>query len=202
MTQEVAGPVKKRKNDGEAGSVPRPKRTKGGKKDRFYQEDPAEAPAAGPSTAEKEKPVKPVKKSKNTAVFISGLPLDTSFEEVRSTFSKFGLIEIDDSDAPKIKFYADQYGNFNGQALVVYFKEESVDLAISMLDDAELRFGQPNTRMGVRKADFGHKAGEGGAVTTEAKEYKPRALDKKAATRRIGKMQRYVHRCRSRLSTF
>ncbi|KAG8956393.1 hypothetical protein FRC04_004474 [Tulasnella sp. 424] len=180
----VAAPVlrreaKKRKDnpmdvDTMEGSVA--KKSKSKKPDRFN----------GSTTAEVPNP--PARRSKNTAVYVSRLPPDVTVDELRDAFSKFGLIEIDDRDEPKIKLYADPQGNFNGEALVVYFKEESVDLAIRMLDDAELRLGEPGSRMAVRKAEFGHKEkdGEEGAKA----EYKPRtALDKKKATRRIGKMQ-------------
>ncbi|KAG8863479.1 hypothetical protein FRB96_008219 [Tulasnella sp. 330] len=133
--------------------------------------------------------------SKNTAVYVSHLPPDSTPSELADAFGKFGLIEIDDKDEPKIKLYADETtGQFNGEALIVYFKEESVDLAIRMLDDAELRLGDSGTRMAVRKADFTHKVKDGANGTAKEadgakKEYKPRTVDKKAATRRIGKMQ-------------
>lgn len=105
-------------------------------------------------------------------------------------FSKFGLIEEDDEGHPKVKLYARDDGTFSGDALVVYFKEESVDLAVSLLDDDELRIGDSNTKMHVQRAEFGHKhEREGGGG-----EMKPRKTmeDKKRATRRIGKMQKSV----------
>ncbi|CCM05704.1 uncharacterized protein FIBRA_07936 [Fibroporia radiculosa] len=126
----------------------------------------------------------PERKSKNTAVYVTGLPSDTDHDELVSRFSKFGLIEEDDEGAPKIKLYARDDGTFSGDALVVYFKEESVDLAVTLLDDDELRVGDPNTRMRVRRAEFQHKhEGEG-----KSGEMKPRKtmVDKKKATRRIG----------------
>ncbi|KAI0332351.1 hypothetical protein GY45DRAFT_1352820 [Cubamyces sp. BRFM 1775] len=130
----------------------------------------------------------PERRSKNTAVYVTGLPPDTDMDEVASRFGKFGLIEEDDEGNPKVKLYARDDGTFSGDALVVYFKEESVDLAITMLDDAELRLGEPNSRMRVQRAEFSHKheKGEGGG------EAKPRRTmeDKKRATRRIGKMQK------------
>ncbi|KAJ8468600.1 hypothetical protein ONZ51_g9532 [Trametes cubensis] len=130
----------------------------------------------------------PERRSKNTAVYVTGLPPDTDMDEVAARFGKFGLIEEDDEGNPKVKLYARDDGTFSGDALVVYFKEESVDLAITMLDDAELRLGDSNTRMRVQRAEFSHKheKGEGGG------EAKPRRTmeDKKRATRRIGKMQK------------
>lgn len=127
------------------------------------------------------------RKSKNTAVYVTGLPPDTEQDEIIERFSKCGVIEEDEHGEPKVKMYARDDGSFSGEALVVYFKEDSVTLALTLLEDAELRLGQPSTVMRVTKADFAHKAhgsGEG--------ESKPRkTVDKKKITRRIGKMQRY-----------
>ncbi|KAH9839417.1 uncharacterized protein C8Q71DRAFT_749414 [Rhodofomes roseus] len=128
------------------------------------------------------------RKSKNTAVYVTGLPPDTDADELHARFSKFGLIEEDYEGSSKIKLYARDDGTFSGDALVVYFKEESVDLAVSLLDDDELRIGDPNTRMRVKRAEFLHKH-EGEAKDGEAKPRKTMA-DKKKATRRIGKMQK------------
>lgn len=130
----------------------------------------------------------PERKSKNTAVYVTGLPPDTEADEIVTRFSKFGLIEEDDEGAPKIKLYARDDGTFSGDALIVYFKEESVDLAVSLLDDDELRIGLPSTRMRVQRAEFGHKHEKEGGQG----EMKPRKTvsDKKKATKRIGKMQK------------
>jgi HIV Tat-specific factor 1 len=133
------------------------------------------------------------RKSKNTAVFVSGLPVDTSFEELVERFRKYGLIEEDDEGEPKVKMYARDDGTFAGEALVVYFKEDSVSLAINLLDDAELRLGEPGTRMHVKKAEFGHK--QGGNAGTAGKEGDPaprKTVDRKKATKRIVNMQKCV----------
>ena len=124
--------------------------------------------------------------------------VDPVQDELLARFGKFGLIEEDDAGDPKVKLYArdDGSGLFSGDALVVYFKEESVELAIAMLDDAELRPGEPATRMRVQRAQFGHKHEQGGAGAG-GEGAKPRLRktmeDKKRATRRIGKMQRCVN---------
>ncbi|KAG8936864.1 hypothetical protein FRC02_010726 [Tulasnella sp. 418] len=170
------------------------KRTKGNKKDRKPGND-----AVAPSP---NKPAAPPR-SKNTAVYVTHLPLDTTASELNEAFSKFGIIEIDDEDQPKIKLYHQTdpdtgESRFSGEALVVYFKEESVDLAIRMLDDAELRLGDEGSRMAVKKAEFGHKEkkmdvdppnGNRIAPSANTGEHKPRVVDKKKATKRIGKMQ-------------
>ncbi len=114
------------------------------------------------------------------------LPFDATFEEVVERLGKCGLIEEDDDGEPKVKMYARDDGSFSGEALVVYFKEESVSLAINILDDAELRLGDSSSRMSVQLAEFGHKnANMGGGA-------KRRVVDRKKATKRIVKMQRYA----------
>ncbi len=127
-------------------------------------------------------------------MYVTGLPADADLDEVAARFGKFGLIEEDDEGSPKVKLYARDDGSSSGDALVVYFKEESVSLAITMLDDAELRVGEPGTRMSVRRAEFGHKHEQGPAGAAGGGEARPRKTvhDKKRATRRIGKMQKCV----------
>lgn len=118
---------------------------------------------------------------------MTGLPPDTEQDEIVDRFSKCGVIEEDEDGEPKVKLYAREDGSFSGDALVVFFKEDSVSLAMNLLDEAELRLGQPHTLMKVTKADFAHKhhsTGEGG-------EARPRkTVDKKKITKRIGKMQK------------
>ncbi|KAG6842079.1 hypothetical protein C0991_002733 [Blastosporella zonata] len=127
------------------------------------------------------------RKSKNTAVYVTGLPSDAEVEEIVERFSKCGVIEEDDEGDPKVKMYATDDGTFSGEALVVYFKEDSVLLALNILDDAELRFGDSSTVMKVAKADFAHKAkSAGGQHSTQPR----KTMDKKKASRRIGKMQK------------
>lgn len=64
-----------------------------------------------------------------------------------------------DSGKPRIKIYTDEDGNPKGDALVVYFRAESVNLAVQMLDDTDFRFGIPDPRgtMRVQPADFSYK---------------------------------------------
>jgi HIV Tat-specific factor 1 len=128
------------------------------------------------------------RKSKNTAVFVTSLPLDAQADEVAARFGRFGLIMEDDEGKPKVKLYRSEDGTFNGEALVVYYKEESVDLAVTLLDDAELRLGESGTRMKVQRAEYGHKSGEGDAVAEPSGQKRP--IDKKKATKRIGNMER------------
>ena len=122
---------------------------------------------------------------------MTGLPPDAEPDEIVERFSRCGLIEEDDEGQPKVKLYARDDGSFSGEALVVYFKEDSVLLALNILDDAELRIGEPSTRMSVQIANFGHKH-EAGSVEGSTNVKVRKTVDKKKATRRIGKMQKYV----------
>ena len=71
-----------------------------------------------------------------------------------------------------------------GQNIQIYFMEDSVNLAVNLLDEAELRLGDSGTIMRVKRADFEHKKSEGGA------EVQRRVVDKKKATQRIVKMKK------------
>lgn len=124
---------------------------------------------------------------------MTGLPLDAELDEVVARFNKCGVLEEDDDGDPKVKLYAKEDGSFSGEALVVYFKEESVALAVAMLDDAELRIGDAATTMNVSQAEFGHKnsTSNGNGSAGGQGESKPRkTMDKKRATKRLGKMQK------------
>ena len=101
---------------------------------------------------------KPKKARTNTAVYVTGLPPNSTREEIQTVFSKCGVIaeEIDGQEA-RIKMYENDQGQFKGDALIVYFRPESVNLAIQMLDDTGLRLGDPE-RMKVQAADFSYKS--------------------------------------------
>ena len=130
-------------------------------------------------------PSNPPKSSKNTAVYVTNLPRDTKIEELLERFGKCGVIEEGDDGEPKVKMYAREDGSFSGDALVVFFKEDSVTLAVNLMDEAELRLGDASTRMRVQRAEFGHKHHGMGEQGVERK-----VVSKKKATKRIGKMQR------------
>ena len=118
------------------------------------------------------------------------LPLDADQEEIHHVFSKCGVIaEEIDSGKPRIKMYEDDKGQFKGDALVVYFRPESVNLAVQMLDDTDLRFGTEGSmgRMRVQAADFSYKSQQDVPVKTNKK-------DQKKIIRRTQKMNAYVSR--------
>ena len=75
-----------------------------------------------------------------------------------------GLIAISPLDQqPKIKLYRDEHGNLKGDASICYNAEESVDMAVSVLDGGYLR---PMTKpISVTRAEFQKKDDAAGAGT-------------------------------------
>ncbi|KAJ3058664.1 hypothetical protein HK102_010369, partial [Quaeritorhiza haematococci] len=97
------------------------------------------------------------KKKPNRAIYVNGLPPDVTVDEVKEYFTKCGIIMEDVmTGEPKIKIYKDDKGMAKGDALIVYFKEESVELACKLLDDSQFRFGDSG-RVRVQKAVFQEK---------------------------------------------
>jgi HIV Tat-specific factor 1 len=95
-------------------------------------------------------------------VYVTNLPDDATVDEVAEVFSrKCGVIaEEIDSGRPRIKLYTDAQGRFKGDALVVFFKPQSVDMAIMLLDDTDFRIspsGLGSGRMRVQAADSSYK---------------------------------------------
>ncbi|KAI1501729.1 hypothetical protein F5X99DRAFT_190062 [Biscogniauxia marginata] len=146
------------------------------KRKKGYQGNSPEegAPRQRPQKKQKQPP----QPRQNTAIYVTGLPLDVTVDEVHETFSrKCGVIaEEIDSGRPRIKLYTDEKGNFKGDALVVFFKPQSVDMAIMLLDDTDFRFtssGLTSGRMRVQAADSSYKKThyerEGGAENGEGK---------------------------------
>ncbi|KAI8062690.1 nuclear mRNA splicing factor-associated protein [Gongronella butleri] len=120
------------------------------KKKRVYTYDEQKA-AEEPSK-------KPKKEVKNTSVYVSGLPADVTIHELRDTFSKCGVIMEDlDTGEPKIKLYRNKEGELQGDGLVTFFREESIALAIQLLNDCELRLGDASSVIHVEKATFKEK---------------------------------------------
>jgi HIV Tat-specific factor 1 len=85
----------------------------------------------------------------------------------------------------RIKMYADDNGDFKGEAMVVYFKRESVGMAVRMMDDSWFRPGEPAT-IKVQEADMSFKK------TKDAQEAKQNMVrrDKKANERTRAEMNR------------
>ncbi|XP_062997623.1 17S U2 SnRNP complex component HTATSF1 [Elgaria multicarinata webbii] len=81
-----------------------------------------------------------VEEQKNTNVYVTGLPPDITTDEFVQVMSKCGIIMRDpQTEEPKIKLYKDKEGNLKGDGLCCYLKRESVELALKLLDENEIR---------------------------------------------------------------
>ncbi|RKP39909.1 hypothetical protein BJ085DRAFT_22709, partial [Dimargaris cristalligena] len=95
-----------------------------------------------------------LKKNINRSIYVQGLPLDVTVAEIQETFGRFGIIMEDfETKLPKIKLYKKPDGTLKGDALITYFKPESVSLAITLLDESPFRPGA-STNIQVAEAEF------------------------------------------------
>ncbi|RCI15704.1 hypothetical protein L249_3481 [Ophiocordyceps polyrhachis-furcata BCC 54312] len=132
------------------------------KRRRSDAENEPEKTDSSASARPRKKPKPAPKPKQNTAVYVTGLPSDATVSEIHEVFSRKGglIAEEIDSKAPRIKLYKDDKGNFKGDALVVFFKPESVSMAIMLLDDTDFRYtahGKGEGRMRVQEADSSYK---------------------------------------------
>jgi hypothetical protein len=81
--------------------------------------------------------------SKNAAkwIYVQGLPKDTDEDEVAKHFQRAGVIDLDpDTQRPRVKLYRDKKShNLKGDGSICYAREESVDLAVQILDEGMFR---------------------------------------------------------------
>ena len=109
-------------------------------------------------------------------------------------FEKYGIIMEDGATGePRIRLYRNEQGALKGDALVSYFKPESVELCCNLLDDSDFRLGQPGTRIRVQEAVFKEKDpvttanGDGEGNTAEKPKIK---TDKKILQKKFQKMEK------------
>lgn len=123
----------------------------------------------------------------NRAVYATNIPRDATLEEIEDTFKKAGIIEMGVDGKPRIKMYADENGDFNGDVLVVYFKKESIQQAILRIDGWEFRPGQTaDGVVKVQEADMSYKKVTDGEVVKNKLVRK----DRKAAERTRAELNR------------
>ncbi|KAF3905428.1 hypothetical protein ABW20_dc0101584 [Dactylellina cionopaga] len=131
------------------------------KRKNQHSNDPdAEPENAAPKRSKKNGKPEPAQRV-NKAVYVTNLPLDATAQEVEDLFSRYGVIaEEIDSGKKRVKLYLDEAGNPKGDALIVYFRPESVNLAIQILDDTDFRLGKEDVggRIKVQAADYSYKA--------------------------------------------
>ena len=111
--------------------------------------------------------------------------MDATLEEIDTEFSKYGMIDQSTDGSKRIKMYMDDDGNFKGEALVIYFKKASVNIAIDMADDYWFRPGSAQ-KIFVKEADPSYKRHQDG------KEIKMVRKDKKANERNRAELNRYL----------
>ncbi|BFZ57668.1 HIV Tat-specific factor 1 [Savitreella phatthalungensis] len=80
------------------------------------------------------------------AVWVEGLPPDTDEIEVARHFARCGILAQDSEGNDRVKVYSDG-------ALIHFFREESVALSITLLDEVDLR----GHRLRVMEAEFKEK---------------------------------------------
>lgn len=107
---------------------------------------------------------------KNTKVYVSNLPLDTTEEEFVDLMQKCGLVMRDPSTQKmKVKLYMDKEQNcFKGDALCTYIKIESVDLALKLIDGSEYK----GNKIRVERAQFQLKGDYNPALKPKKKKKK------------------------------
>ena len=98
---------------------------------------------------------------------------------------------IGEAGEPRVKLYHDDGGRFKGEALVMYFKEGSVDLAITLLDDTELELGAGYGSMRVREAEY-EKSKDAEKKEEPVEKKKLSAEEKQRLSKRIKTMQQWV----------
>lgn len=129
---------------------------------------------------------------KNTAIYVSKLPQDITVEELVQYFSKCGII-MDEilTGKPRIKLYSDSDGKFKGDALIVYLREESVNLACSILDEGEIR---PGYAIRVQEASFNQNSTpsdqQNAPTEQEPESPKKNKIDKETWKKHMRKMQK------------
>jgi hypothetical protein len=108
------------------------------------------AVSSSTSSSHQHQPAKRKRKTKFQAknakcwVYVTGLPVDTTEEEIASLFGKAGIIDLDpESQRPKIKLYKHKDGPVKGQCKgdgsICFARAESVDLALTLLDESQFR---------------------------------------------------------------
>ncbi|XP_053683240.1 HIV Tat-specific factor 1 homolog [Sabethes cyaneus] len=92
-----------------------------------------------------------LKPEHNTKMYVSNLPLDITEEEFGELMGKCGMILKDPrTNKLKLKLYRDANGMLKGDGLCHYIKIESVNLALDILDNYDVR----GHKIRVQRAEF------------------------------------------------
>ncbi|XP_030372953.1 HIV Tat-specific factor 1 [Scaptodrosophila lebanonensis] len=89
--------------------------------------------------------------TQNTKVYVSNLPLDITMDEFAELMGKCGMVMRDpQTQKYKLKLYTEADGQIKGDGLCDYIKVESVNLALNILDEYNLR----GHKIRVQRAQF------------------------------------------------
>lgn len=89
------------------------------------------------------------------AIYVSGLPSSATNEDLVDIFQKYGVLAEDVyTGKKKARVYVDEQGNGKGDGLVVFFKPESVKLAVDMLHNQPVYVGDKMVTINVQPAVF------------------------------------------------
>lgn len=92
------------------------------------------------------------------AIYVSGLPSTATNEDLVDIFQKYGVLAEDVyTGKKKARVYVDEQGNGKGDGLVVFFKPESVKLAVDMLHNQPVYVGDKMVTINVQPAVFDNK---------------------------------------------
>jgi len=117
------------------------------------------SPVPAPTAEAEKKNKKRAKQAKS--VYVTGIPEDIEDGEFADYFQKCGILDKDPETAQrKCKVYRDDNGRAKGDGVVHYYKPESVQLAITILDGSDIKPGFPIT---VQEAKYDKKKSKGGA---------------------------------------
>uniref|UniRef100_A0A8D8AW43 17S U2 SnRNP complex component HTATSF1 n=1 Tax=Culex pipiens TaxID=7175 RepID=A0A8D8AW43_CULPI len=121
------------------------------------EEEPSLEDQAGGRQGKKRKaPPEPpkwfeLKPEHNTKVYVSNMPPDVTDEEFAELMAKCGMVLKDPrTNKLKLKLYRDASGQVKGDGLCHYIKIESVDLALELLDNYDVR----GHKIRVQRAEF------------------------------------------------
>jgi len=91
----------------------------------------------------------------NSNIYARGLPEDITHDDMKEFFSRAGILRLDPvSGEERIKIYRDEKGRPKGDALISYAKPESVDIALEMLNEREIK---PRQKILLERANFEQK---------------------------------------------
>jgi len=91
----------------------------------------------------------------NRYIYVHGLPEDITAATLDEFFSRAGPMKKDPfTNAKKIKIYKSEDNKCKGDAILAYLREESVEIALEMLDNREI---QPGHKIKIERAKFTYK---------------------------------------------